>query len=102
MCLAIPGKLIETYDEHGLRMGKVDYSGTINTACLEYVPEAKIGEYLLVHAGFALNVLDEEEAQKSLELWDEMVQGAAEEGVDIFGMPLDDAFFDDDKPEDAS
>lgn len=90
MCLAIPGKLIEVYDDHGLKMGRVDYSGTVNMACLEYVPDAQLGEYVLVHAGFAINVLDEEEAQKTLDLWDEMVQAAAEEGTDIFGMPLDD------------
>jgi hydrogenase expression/formation protein HypC len=70
-------------------MGRVDYSGTVNTACLSYVPDAKIGQYVLVHAGFAISVLDEDEAQKTLALWDEMVQAAAEEGTDIFGMPLE-------------
>lgn len=89
MCLAIPGRITEIYDEHGLKMGRIDYAGTINTACLEYVAEAQPGEYVLVHAGFAINLLDEEEAHKTLALWDEMVQTAAEEGLDIFGMPLD-------------
>lgn len=89
MCLAIPGKLIEIYEDHGLKMGRIDYAGTINTACLEYVPQVRLGECVLVHAGFAISVLDEEEAQKSLDLWDEMVQAAAEEGTDIFGMPLE-------------
>ena len=89
MCLAIPGKILDRYDEHGLPMGRIDYAGTVNTACLAYVPEAQVGHYVLVHAGFALNVLDEEEAQKTLALWDEMVQAAAAEGTDIFGMPLD-------------
>ena len=90
MCLAIPGKVIDVYEEHGLTMGRVDYAGTVNTACLAYVPEVEVGQYVLVHAGFALNVLDEDEAQKTLALWDEMVQAAAAEGTDIFGMPLDD------------
>ncbi len=72
MCLAIPGKVIETYDENGIKMGKIDYSGTINIACLEYVPEIEIGQYTLVHAGFALSILDEEEAQKSLDVWKEL------------------------------
>ena len=72
MCLAIPGKVIETYDENGIKMGKIDYSGTINTACLEYIPDIKIGQYTLVHAGFALSILDEEEAQKSLDVWKEL------------------------------
>lgn len=89
MCLAIPGRLIESYDEHGLPMGRVDYSGTVNTACLAYVPDARVGQYVLVHAGFAISVLDEDEARKTLALWDEMVEAAAAEGTDIFGMPLD-------------
>lgn len=97
MCLAIPGKLIAVYDDHGLAMGRVDYSGTVNTACLAFVPEAEPGRYVLVHAGFAISVLDEEEARKTLALWDEMAQAAAEEGTDIFGMPLRDP--PDDLPE---
>ena len=88
MCLAIPGKLIEIFDENGLKMGKLDYSGAINTACLEYVPEIKIGQYALVHAGFAINIIDEDEAQKTYAAWDEVVDAAKAEGLDIFGMPL--------------
>ena len=91
MCLAIPGRVLEVYDEHDLKMGRIDYAGTVNTACLAYVPDVQPGEYVLVHAGFALNVLDEEEAQKTLALWDEIVQTAADEGTDIFGMPLNEA-----------
>ena len=90
MCLAIPGKVIEIFDENGLKMGKIDYSGTSNIACLEYVPDIKAGEYVIVHAGFAISVIDESEARKTLELWDEMAEKAAEDGLDIFGMPLDD------------
>ncbi len=89
MCLAIPGKVLEIYDENGLKMGRIDYAGTVNTACLEYVPEIKIGEYAIVHAGFAISIVDEEEAQKTYEVWAELVEAAAEEGTDIFGMPLD-------------
>ncbi|UCE66219.1 MAG: HypC/HybG/HupF family hydrogenase formation chaperone [Candidatus Zixiibacteriota bacterium] len=88
MCLAIPGKVIEIFGESGLKMGKIDYSGTVNTACLEYVPEAKVGEYVIVHAGFAISIIDEEEAKKTLELWDEMAEKAAGKGLDIFGMSL--------------
>ncbi len=79
MCLAIPGKLIETFEKNGLRMGKVDYSGTVSTACIEYVPEATIGQYLIVHAGFAISLLDEEEAQKTLALWREIAESMDEE-----------------------
>ncbi|KAA3609343.1 MAG: HypC/HybG/HupF family hydrogenase formation chaperone [Calditrichaeota bacterium] len=89
MCLAIPGKVIELYEENGLQMGKLDYAGTVNTACLAYVPEIQVGQYAVVHAGFAISILDEEEAKKTYELWDEMVDGAAKEGLDIFGMPFD-------------
>lgn len=72
MCLAVPGKIIERHEEHSLPMGKVDFSGTVVPVCLAYVPEAKVGEYVIVHAGFALNVIDEEEARKTLELLDEI------------------------------
>jgi hydrogenase expression/formation protein HypC len=89
MCLAVPGKLVEIYEENGLRMGRIDYSGTRHAACLEYVPDAVEGAYVLVHAGFALSVLDEEEARKSLDLLQEMAEAAAREGTDIFGMPLE-------------
>ena len=68
MCLAIPGKVTEIFEDHGLTMGRIDYDGTVNTACLAYVPEVKIGQYVIVHAGFALNVIDEKEARRTMEL----------------------------------
>ncbi|MDP2105127.1 MAG: HypC/HybG/HupF family hydrogenase formation chaperone, partial [Desulfobulbaceae bacterium] len=55
---------------------QVDYDGTISNVCLEYVPEIEIGQYTVVHAGFALSVLDEEEARKTLELWQELLEKA--------------------------
>ena len=88
MCLAIPGKVIEILEEQSIKMGKIDYAGTTKEACLAYVPEVEVGQYVIVHAGFALNVIDEEEAKKTFELWDEMTAKAAEEGLDVFGMPL--------------
>ncbi len=97
MCLAIPGKVIEIFEEHGLKMGKLDYAGTVNTACLEYVPEIEVGQYAVIHAGFAINIIDEEEAQKTYEVWDEMIEAVEKEGTDIFGMPLDDAKRKDEK-----
>jgi hydrogenase expression/formation protein HypC len=54
-------------------MGRIDYSGTVNSACLEYVPEAEVGSYVIVHAGFALSVLDEEEVKRTFDLWNEML-----------------------------
>ena len=66
MCLAIPGKVVELFEENGLPMGLIDFAGTRNSACLSYTPEAQIGEYVLVHAGFALQTLNEDEALASL------------------------------------
>ncbi len=66
MCLAIPGKLLEKFEENGLPMGLIDFSGARNNACLSYTPEAEVGNYVIVHAGFALQILNEEEALASL------------------------------------
>ena len=68
MCLAIPGKVTSIDGQDALsRMGKVDFGGVLKEACLAYVPEAQIGDYVLVHAGFAISRLDEEEAGKVFE-----------------------------------
>lgn len=67
MCLAVPGKIIETFEVDGLRMGKVDFGGVIREACLAYVPEVQVGDYTVIHVGFAINLLSEQEAQESLE-----------------------------------
>jgi hydrogenase expression/formation protein HypC len=68
MCLAIPGKIVEIFERDGLKMAKVDYGGVFRETCLEYVPEAQVGEYCVVHVGFAISLLDEAEAMESLEL----------------------------------
>lgn len=68
MCLAVPGKIIEIYETGDLKMGKIDFGGAIREACLAYVPEAKVGDYTIIHVGFALNLLDEDEAQETLRL----------------------------------
>lgn len=67
MCLSILGKIQKIYEEGSLTMGKVDFGGIVKEVCLDYVPEAKVGEYVLIHVGFAISVLDEEEAQVRLE-----------------------------------
>jgi hydrogenase expression/formation protein HypC len=64
MCLGIPGKVVETHREHDLLMGKVDFGGVSKRVCLEHVPEALPGDYVLVHVGFALSVIDEAEARR--------------------------------------
>lgn len=88
MCLAVPGKVVEIFTEGGLRMGRIDYAGTINQACLEYVPEIAVGQYTVVHAGFALSVIDEEEAQASFAVWREFIAACAAQGTDVHGRPL--------------
>jgi hydrogenase expression/formation protein HypC len=66
MCLAVPGKIVEIYEVDGLRMGRVNFGGVFREACLAYVPEAEIGDYTIIHVGFAISRLSEEEAQASL------------------------------------
>jgi hydrogenase expression/formation protein HypC len=66
MCLAIPGKVSELYDAGGVAMARVDFGGIAREACMVYLPEALPGEYVLVHAGFAVTKVDEEEARRTL------------------------------------
>jgi len=68
MCLGVPGKIIEIYEANGLKMGKIDFGGVTREACMEYVPEAQVGDYTLIHVGFALNLISEEEAMETLQL----------------------------------
>lgn len=72
MCLAIPGKIVDIFERDGLKMARVDYGGIFRETCLEYVPEAQVGEYCIVHVGFAISLLDEDEAMESLELLKEI------------------------------
>jgi hydrogenase expression/formation protein HypC len=68
MCLGIPGKIIEIFDSNNLKMGKVDFNGVTREVCLAYVPEATIGDYTIIHVGFALNLISEEEANETLKM----------------------------------
>jgi hydrogenase expression/formation protein HypC len=74
VCLGIPGKVIKTYREHDVLMGKVDFSGVSKQVCLEHVPNVQIGQYVLVHVGFALSQIDEEEAQRVFDFLKKMDQ----------------------------
>ena len=69
MCLALPGKIMTVVEEEnlGLRRGEVDFEGIRKQICLDYIPEARVGDYVLVHVGFALTVVDEHEAQRVFE-----------------------------------
>lgn len=67
MCLSVPGRVTEVFDDDGLRMGKVAFGGVAKSVCLEHVPEAGVGDYVLVHVGFALARIDEDEARRIFE-----------------------------------
>jgi len=81
MCLGVPGKIIETYQSGDLRMGKVDFGGVVREACLAYVPDAQVGDYTIIHVGFAISRLSEEEAQASLETLRELAEFEQELGL---------------------
>ena len=68
MCVGIPGKVIERLEAAGMRMGRVDFGGAVREVCLEYVPDVEVGQYVIVHVGFAISVLDETEARATLDL----------------------------------
>ena len=74
MCLGVPGKVLDTYREHDVLMGKVDFSGVCKRVCLEHVPQVRPGEYVLVHVGFALSRIDEAEARRVFEFLEQMNQ----------------------------
>ncbi len=67
MCLAVPGKIVNIYESAGMRMCKIDFGGVVREACLQALPDAKVGDFTIVHAGFALNILSEAEALETLE-----------------------------------
>ena len=72
MCLAVPGKILKIYQKDSTKMGVVDFSGVELDVCLEAVPEAVVGNYVIVHAGFAISTLTDEEAQETLDLFSQI------------------------------
>jgi hydrogenase expression/formation protein HypC len=72
MCLGIPGRVVEIRDDGGLPMGKVDFGGVRKDACLAYIPEVQLGDYVIIHVGFAISRVDEDEALKTLEILAQM------------------------------
>lgn len=74
MCLAVPGKVTEIFKDNGVKMGRIDFSGNRQQACLSCLPEVSVGDYVIVHAGFALSVLDEEEALETLDIFRQMAE----------------------------
>jgi hydrogenase expression/formation protein HypC len=78
MCLAVPGKVTEIYEHDGMPMGKVQFGGITKEICLAYTPEAHVGQYVLVHVGFAISQIDEEEAQEIFSFLEEIGQAGEE------------------------
>ncbi|MBZ5660259.1 MAG: HypC/HybG/HupF family hydrogenase formation chaperone [Acidobacteriia bacterium] len=72
MCLAIPGKILTAENRNGVRVGRVQFGGITRDTCLDFVPEAEVGDYVIVHVGFAISRVDAEEAEKSYELLESM------------------------------
>ena len=68
MCLGVPGKVTELFEQNGLKMAKIDFGGVVKEACMEYLPEIKVGDYTIIHVGFGLSILDEKEAMETMEL----------------------------------
>ena len=84
MCLAIPGSIVEIYREKGLPVGKLAFGGMVHKCCLEYTPKAVVGDYTLVHGGFAISTSDAEEAARTYQLLEEMGEIKAQfEGVTL-------------------
>jgi len=82
MCLGVPGKILEVYEKEGLRMAQVDFSGVKREACIEHVPEAKVGDYAIIHVGFAISLLSEEEAQETIDLLRQVIAAGEMEDED--------------------
>jgi hydrogenase expression/formation protein HypC len=99
MCLGIPGRVTEVRDEGGLAMGKVDFGGVRKDACLAYLPEVRVGDYVIVHVGFAISQVDEAEALKTLEILDQM--GVMEPELQTLGPGMDEPAIVSDDAEDA-
>jgi hydrogenase expression/formation protein HypC len=83
MCLAIPGKIVGFHEKHGVKMSRVDFGGITREACLEYLPDAKLGDYVMVHVGFAISKVDEEEAARTYKYLEEMDQLGEVKSPDI-------------------
>ena len=74
MCLAVPGKIVEIYQQDELPMGKVEFGGILKETCLAYTPEAKVGDYVIVHVGFAISRVDEAEAREIFSYLDQIAE----------------------------
>jgi len=85
MCLGIPAQIKSIYDDHGTKMAQVDFGGVSREVCIEVIPNAKPGDWTIIHAGFALNLLSEEEAQETLDILQQMAELADQEDEEHAG-----------------
>lgn len=79
MCLAVPGQVESIHEENGTRMGRVNFGGVVKNVCLAYLPDIAVGDYTIVHVGFAISRIDEASAQATLRTFEEL--GVLDEGV---------------------
>ena len=83
MCLAVPGKIVEIRDERGTRMATIDFDGIRKDICLAYLPDIEVGDYAIVHVGFAISKIDEQSALETLALFEEL--GVLDEELGVAG-----------------
>ncbi len=74
MCLGVPARIVETFEKGGLKMARVDFGGVQREVCLDYVPEAGVGDYCIVHVGFAISLLSEADARETLSLLQDIAE----------------------------
>jgi hydrogenase expression/formation protein HypC len=86
MCLGVPARIEEIFEKDGLHMARVDFGGASREACLDYVPEARVGDYCIIHVGFAISLLSEAEAQETLALLNEIAE--IDESLEIDSVTL--------------
>jgi hydrogenase expression/formation protein HypC len=87
MCLGIPGQVTHIFEENGIRMGKLNFGGIVKEVCLEYLPQIHIGDYAIVHVGFAIAQVDEASAQETLRLFREMGALDSELSTEVQATP---------------
>lgn len=80
MCLGIPGKVVERFERDGLPMGRVEFGGIVKETCLSYTPDVAVGDYVIVHVGFAISQIDEQEAQEIFSYLEAIGEADAESG----------------------
>ena len=91
MCLGVPGKIVDIYESDGIKMGKIDFGGVTREACLEYIPEASLGDYTVIHVGFALHLISEQEAKETLALLSEIAASGDDDPFNEIGISSTDA-----------